>query len=54
MAEIRNNIVSLRLTKEEIETLRELAYQARLSVSAFIRKKVFEQENKEDVREHSR
>ncbi len=40
----RKNVISLRLTDKELELIRELAYQARLSLSAYIRAQVFTQE----------
>ncbi len=38
----RSNIISLRLTKEELEKLRELAYKSRKTISAYIRALIFD------------
>ena len=40
----RKNIISLRLTDKELEQIKELAYQARLSLSAYIRAHIFKEE----------
>ena len=37
----RTKFISVRLTLKELETLKELAYQARLSVSEYVRKVIF-------------
>ena len=47
MEDLRIKFVSLRLTNNEYELLKQLAYENRLTVSAYIRKILFQK--REDI-----
>lgn len=45
----RDKFISVRLTQEELDKLKELAYQSRVSVSEYIRRLLFDDYKKEGL-----